>query len=357
VPRPVVVLGKYFGAAAALLIATLTMIVFLYIGLRHGIMSTARDDIDQPVVFFGFGAVFLAMAVGVWGNFFYGWHFTQTASLLLFPLVVVAWLIILFINKNWQIQNPFRDIKPQIIVASLCIPLAILVLTAVATAASARLGQVMTIVLCFGVFVLGLLSNYLLARKAFINTPVGQIAAATPEKPQMEGFTSFGDVYQITLKSIPTGASAAGGFAPGKPFFYGPNPNGFDMAVPDYQPFAGDVNDTETMFKQGTPPALAVMESNGRRLTVRNVGATPLLVDRPPQPGDFVFTSYTEINVPLAIVWGIVPNMQDFWLTDAVTQNRPVPASHFARIAGYSGAQIVAFLALAIILFQRREVG
>ena len=46
-----------------------------------------------------------------------------------------------------------------------------------------------------------------------------------------------------------------------------------------------------------------------------------------------------------------------FWLLDAVSQNRTIPPSHVARIGVYSLMQIGAFLSLAVILFQRRDVG
>jgi hypothetical protein len=53
----------------------------------------------------------------------------------------------------------------------------------------------------------------------------------------------------------------------------------------------------------------------------------------------------------------MIPNIQSFWLVDAITQNQPVPASHVALIAVYALAQIGVFLSLAVILFQTREVG
>ncbi len=352
VPRPVVVLGKYFGAVAAILIATGTMILFLQVGLRHGIMSTARDDVDMPVALFSFGAVALALGVAVWGNFFYGWHFTQTASLLLFPLMFAAWILVLLISKKWEWQDPLRDFKPQIFIASISLVLALLVLTAVATAASSRLGQVMTIVVCFGVFVLGLLSNHLIAKRAFLNTPVGQVASATPERLSMESLTGVGDIYSVTLKTPPSR-----GLPPGTGIYYGPNPNGFDLQVPAFEPFKGNANDPEGLFLKDKPSALVVTTGNGRRLTIRNLGGTAVQVERPPQADDYVFTEPTRVNPVALAAWGVVPNMQFFWLTDAVTQNRPVPAGHLARIAIYSLVQVIGFLSLAVILFQKRDVG
>jgi hypothetical protein len=63
------------------------------------------------------------------------------------------------------------------------------------------------------------------------------------------------------------------------------------------------------------------------------------------------------VNRFAAALHAIVPNFQHFWLTDAVTQNSPIPARHLGMLAGYAAAQIAAFLALGVALFQRRDVG
>jgi hypothetical protein len=52
-----------------------------------------------------------------------------------------------------------------------------------------------------------------------------------------------------------------------------------------------------------------------------------------------------------------VPNLQFFWLLDAVSQNQPVPLSHLVLVLMYAAVQIGAFLSLAVMLFQNRDVG
>ena len=49
--------------------------------------------------------------------------------------------------------------------------------------------------------------------------------------------------------------------------------------------------------------------------------------------------------------------MQTFWLVDAISQAQPIPASHVALVLLYGLVQIVGFLALAVLLFQGRDVG
>ncbi len=57
------------------------------------------------------------------------------------------------------------------------------------------------------------------------------------------------------------------------------------------------------------------------------------------------------------IAYAIIPNFQVFWVVDAVNQGLQVPIDYFARVGAYGGLMACAAVALAIALFQRREVG
>lgn len=226
ISRTSIILGKYLGVATAMVIAVLPMLIFLLMGIRHGVMSTATDDPDQPVIVFTTAAVLLSLGLAAWCNFFYGWPFTQSAVLLMVPLLVVAYLLVLVFGKEWKLQVgmlehpimdgnidtgfketrftlPTQDFKPQILLASSVLAMSMLVLSAVAVTASTRLGQVMTIMLCCGVFVGGLLSNYLLGRHAYSNRRISVIDVARPVSDEQASFRGRGDTYEITLKWPP----------------------------------------------------------------------------------------------------------------------------------------------------------
>ncbi|MFQ6048978.1 MAG: hypothetical protein ACE5K7_06405, partial [Phycisphaerae bacterium] len=119
---------------------------------------------DLPVIVFGCGALLVAVLVSTFGNYFYGWHFGPTAVALATPLMTAAMILIWLIGPKWQLQPITTDIDPQLLAAMLLVLLAVLVLAAVAVAASTRLGQVMTMVVCTGAFVLGLISSYAFGR-------------------------------------------------------------------------------------------------------------------------------------------------------------------------------------------------
>lgn len=355
VSRVAVVLGKFFGVSGAILIAGVTMSLFLLLGIRHGVLSTAADDPDGPVILFTFLAAFLSFGIAVWCNFFYGWSFTQTATMLLCPFMLGAYLIVLVINKKWMFQPIHIEFKPQTTIAAGGVLLALLVLTAVATAASARLGQVMTIVVCSGLFVFGLVSNYFVGSRAFQNQFVARIEKAEPERSNQAALANTGDEYRLLFRFEPTAKIEAG-----MPFYFSPNPNGFPLSTNVFPPpdrKAHDFTKLESATAKGVAPALVFVSVQGRNAVVRHVGPEAELMRYAPQEDDFVFLTPTRVNPPAVGAWGVIPNAQFFWLVDAVTQNQPVPVSHMLLCVLYAMVQIGVFLSLAVILFQTREVG
>lgn len=339
ISRTAIVLGKYLGVAGALLVAVLIMTSYLLLAIRHGVMTTAADDIDMPVVVFSTVAVVLSVGVAGWCNFYYGWSFPQTASLLLLPGILLAFLLTLAVNKEWEAQHLSTDFKPQIMLASGAVLLALLVLAAVATAVSTRLSQVMTIVVCAGVLMLGLLSNYLIGRHAYSNTSIARIQEVDPVRELQAGFDKKGDAYNIRLLAPPLAE-----VSPGVPVYFGSNPNGFALA------------DRSVTTEDGTTEGVIVTAVDGRDLTIE-LDADQPLASRPPRDGDYIFLTETEVNPVAATLHAVVPNFQQYWLVDAITRNSKIPPDHILMLAGYAGAQIVTFLAIGVLLFQRRDVG
>lgn len=352
IARRTLLAGKFLGVSVAMLLASLTMILFLLLGIRHGVMSTAADDPDQPVILFTFLATALSIGIAIWCNFFYGWVFTQTATMLMFPLTLGAWVTVLFISKKWHFQPLLTDIKPQVLMACAAVVLAELVLTSVAVAASTRLGQVMTIVVCSGVFLFGLLSNHFLGSRAYRNEIVARIEKAEPGATPQTSLSSSGDTYTIMLETEPRVR-----LKPGMPFYYGPNPGGFGLSTVPFPPPSGDTSTREVVFDEQREPALAITGASGRALTIRHIGPDARLALEPPKPGDYVFVHPTRTS-PLALAaWAVIPNVQFFWLVDAVTQHQDIPVSHLFMLLLYTATQVGIFLSVAVLLFQNREVG
>ncbi len=176
VSRPVFLVGKFLGLAGALTLAWyLGSLVFL-LTVRHRVMERSSQNFDMPVIVFGFGAVLATVLIGAFCNYLYGTEFTSFAIKLVTPLLTIAALLVCLIDPQWKLQSFAKDfIDNQIIAAVTLVFLAVLVLTAIAVAASTRLSQVMTLAVCTGILLLGLVSDYLFGRHADTNV-VAQIA-------------------------------------------------------------------------------------------------------------------------------------------------------------------------------------
>lgn len=418
VGRASVVLGKFLGVAAAMTVAVVIMLVMLLFALRHGVLSTASDTLDWPVLIFGVGSLALSLALAAVGNYLFGWNFAQAAVMLLFPMILVAYVVTLGISPKWELQPLSADFLPQVTKACLAIAVALVVLAAVATAASTRLGQVMTITVCAGVFALGLLNNYFFGRFAFDNSIAGRIREARTEdgrtifelasRPGLELargrleawarargeepgaivpedeftpnraanldlitawealalaprqtmaerrdlFLTPGATYTVELEGPP-----AEPIQVGDAFYYGPSPNGLGMATPAFPDPSGRTDLALSRWAPDVPGAIVVTAVDDLTLTVRQVGGSAVPVERPPLPGDHVFLRPTTLNPAPLAMWAMLPNMQVFWLSDAVSQAVDIPWSHLGLIAVYGLAQVAVYLSAAVLLFQGRDVG
>ena len=155
VSRATFVLGKFAGVAAAVALAYyLCALVFLMV-VRHQVRTAVTDPFDWPVIVLGCSAMGAATLVALAGNLMFAWTFTSAGVWSATVLMSAAMGIITFVGKGWQIVPFGHDIPVQLLVGMALMLLAVTVFVAVAVAASTRLGQVMTLLVCCGVFFLG----------------------------------------------------------------------------------------------------------------------------------------------------------------------------------------------------------
>jgi len=181
VPRPVFVLGKFAGVAGAIVAVTLWLaLVFMLVEL-HGTMPTVRTPWHQPVLTLGSLALLVGMLAATWANYFYGSNFTSTAIVLGTLLLALAYTLSLLFKPDWAPEKLANSFRPELWKAVGTLLLAEAVLGAIAVAASTRLGQVLTLALVLGLFVLGLLSDWLFARRI---EQIGEMLARIPTDQQ-----------------------------------------------------------------------------------------------------------------------------------------------------------------------------
>lgn len=232
VSRWTVVAGKFVGVAAAIAIAYWILSLVFLMTVRHRVQTTVRveDTYDGPVLTFGLLALLLTFVIAGLANYLYRRPFPSTFAVVASLTSLAAWAVISCVSRSWELQSPAVDFDPQLVIGLLMVFEAILVLTAVAVAASTRLGRLATLLVCTGVFLLGLVGEY------FLST-----------------------------------AASGGGL--------------------------------------------------------------------------------------IAAFSAVVPNFQFFWPADALTQGHPIPLSHVGRVSLYAVSLTVGALALAVGLFQSRDVG
>ncbi|MFH1371723.1 MAG: ABC transporter permease subunit [Planctomycetota bacterium] len=72
---------------------------------------------------------------------------------------------------------------------------------------------------------------------------------------------------------------------------------------------------------------------------------------------DWAFGSLAKSHLWAKICYFAIPNLQIFWISDAIYEGSAVPFKYVLIIASYALCYTAGILALAVALFQRRQVG
>jgi ABC-2 type transport system permease protein len=182
VARPLVVIGKFLGVTGAIAIAYGLLAVVFLLTVRHRVQSSVRDEdiFDPPVVAFGLLAVLLTFLIAGLANYLYRWSFPAMFALTGFAMALLAWALISCVDRFWRLQDPRSDFDPQLMIGLALVFEAIVVLTAIAIAASTRLGQIATLLVCIGVFLVGLVGEYFLSAATAGRDWLRPLAAVVP---------------------------------------------------------------------------------------------------------------------------------------------------------------------------------
>ncbi len=174
--RATFVFGKFAGLAGALGVALYISALVFLMTVRHHVVSAASSPIDWPVIVLGCTALGISILVGALGNLWFGWPFISAQVRSAAVSLSIAMGLIAFIGKGWTIVPFGQGIGGQLLIAMALIVIAVLILTAVAVAASTRLGQVMTLLVCIAAFFIGSMHPYVFGRWAnqvFVGRVIG----------------------------------------------------------------------------------------------------------------------------------------------------------------------------------------
>jgi ABC-2 type transport system permease protein len=166
VQRPIFILAKFLGVLGAVALAHYLCTIGLLMTIRHGVLETASDTHDWTVV--GSAAVVAGATVllSAFFNYAYDWKFSSTAVVVAAVLATLALVFLALIDRTWQFNPAHNGIHRLDIYGSILLFLAAVVIAAIAVAISTRFNAVVTLSACIGVFLLGLISDYVFGRFA-----------------------------------------------------------------------------------------------------------------------------------------------------------------------------------------------
>jgi ABC-type transport system involved in multi-copper enzyme maturation permease subunit len=284
------ILAKYAGLAATLALLTFANLVASLLASRMAFDAYGEADVQSLLIYFG--AVIVAYAVAGFVNFFLGRPFVANAVFALVVLTTLGFVYIAFFTKVEKAFGEAAAVDWRLVPAGVLILFALWILAAFALACSTRLDVIPTLAICSGVFVLGLMSDYLFGRPAAPAWRRGDLARSVTAGRWTEPETNL-------LKSL--------------------------LAQHD-QNRDGRIDFAEE--KTITAAELKALRDQG-------LGGAAWA----------------------AVLYAITPNWQLFWMADALEGKKSIPWLYVGKAAGYLVAYVGAALAMALLLFEDRELG
>ena len=166
VQRPVFIVAKFLGVGAAVVIAHYICTIALLMTIRHGVLDSASDARDWTVVAAAATALAGAILFGTFFSFVFGWKFSSAFVVLSGIFATLGIIFLAFIYPHWTFNPPANGLQALDIYGALLLLFAALVMTALAIAFSSRFNIVVTLSACVGIFLLGLISDYIFGRFA-----------------------------------------------------------------------------------------------------------------------------------------------------------------------------------------------
>lgn len=170
VGRAQFILAKYTGLAGILTLLTYGNMLSALIASKTA--YDAYGDADLRALGIYFGLLALGFVIAGFINFFLGRPFVADAIMITVVMMTVSALII-FNLPDLPSRNAFAEAKTvdwRIIPASFMILLAFFIFAGIAIACSTRMEMIPTLSICTGIFLLGLMSDYLFGRQAELGT-------------------------------------------------------------------------------------------------------------------------------------------------------------------------------------------
>ncbi|HSW01473.1 MAG TPA: hypothetical protein VLI39_14985 [Sedimentisphaerales bacterium] len=209
VQRPIFVLAKFLGVAGAVALAHYLCTIGVLMTIRHGVLSTASDTHDWTVVGSAATVALVTVLLSAFFNYTYDWKFTSTAVVVGTILATLAMVFLALIDRDWQFNPAKNGFDRLDVYAAILLFLAAMVIAAIAVAISSRFNVIVTLSACIGVFLLGLISDWVFGRYADTHL---WAQAGRYLVPNLQVFWISDAIYEnsvVPFRYILTGASYA----------------------------------------------------------------------------------------------------------------------------------------------------
>jgi len=209
VQRPIFIISKFLGVAATVVLAHYICTIALLMSIRHGVLETASDTHDWTVIGTAGIVIAISLLLSAFFNYAYDWKFSSTAIVLIAVFGTLGIVFLSFIDRNWRFNPSENGFNALDIYGSILLLLAALIIVALAIALSARFNIVVTLSACVGIFLLGLISDYVFGRfaEAHLWAKIGRFLV-----PNLQVFWISDAIYEgssVPLKYIVISATYA----------------------------------------------------------------------------------------------------------------------------------------------------
>lgn len=193
-------IAKFAGLMAAL--AVITYVNLLGCLTASKMAFDAYGSVDYVSLSVFVGSIAVAYLAAGFSNFFLRRNFTSDAVIALVVVLTIGFAIVWQYNREvpWTVAKP--EINWQMVPCAMLILLALWVLAALALACSTRLEVIPTLSVCIGVFLLGLMSDYIFGRPAAAGSWWANVAYAVTPNWQLFWVV---DALDLGQKAIPWG--------------------------------------------------------------------------------------------------------------------------------------------------------
>lgn len=368
VERPVFILAKIAGVLLALTVFSVLCSIAAVVSVR---VAKDQFQLDNTVMAVYFGVLALGVLVGGVHNYVTRSSFPMaavTALLVLFPVMAAVVAII-------PVAGERVGLSTETVPALVLILFSVWAMGSLATALSTRFSLVSNLLLCMTLFIVGLMSDFVLgrhAREAWSDTvPRGTaplwMSSYTFAPTETLPVGRWSRPEPVDDGRVFTVWTAAGTPAPLSPLGSQPEAAWRDVGgwVDDVRDLAGAA--VHMARYDAATGQWDIRRIAGERGQVRADAADRSFtaisfrrsVHRPRTPvgGTHASPSPHPGSRLASVVYACVPNWQLFWMADALAAKQSIPLSYVVIAGLYAVLVVGFFVLLAVALFSQREVG